>query len=72
MSWAAGFIVTPFRLCSKRLRRRREYTDTERGFKETAMWALKNQLDFIIYLEVKHLREEKVSRPNNLQCMHSR
>lgn len=64
--------MAPFRLCSKRLRRR-ECSDTQRGFKEIiSIWALKNPFDFTIYLEVKHLREEKVGRPYNLQCMQSR
>lgn len=27
---------------------------------------------FIIYLEVKHLREDKVRRQNNLECVYSR
>ena len=45
MSWAGNFTVTPFRLHSKRIKRRGVYSDLARGFKEIIfMWILKNNL----------------------------
>ena len=45
MSWAGNFTVTPFRLHSKRIKRRGVYSYIARGFKEIIfIWILKNNL----------------------------
>lgn len=59
MSWAGNFTVTPFRLHSKRIKRRGVYSDSKRLCGRNNIHVdFEEQFDFMIYLELKHLREE--------------